>query len=796
MLFNYLKIAFRSILKNRLFSFINVFGLSFSIATGVIIIMLLADQYSFDAFNSDADRIYRVNYTRSDQDSFVAGVATTPMPLGEELSSKYPGIEDYTRLYRGFGNDWIKIMQDVNIPISGFFADPNVLSLFHYKLEYGDPNTALVEPYSVILTRETANKMFRQENPLGEFIEVGDLGNYKVTGILADLEGKSHIKFDALASMSTTESLFKQEVLQYPMNNWRNRSRGWTYLKLEPGVEPATIEEYLDAISHEQYDPIDNMDADFFLQNLRAINPGPLMGNQIGPGMPLIMVWFLAGLALVVIISSAFNYTNLSIARSLSRAREVGVRKVFGAVRAQIFIQFLMESVLIASLAYVFSVVIVYFLRPIFLELNFSQLLEFDLRQSFDVYFISLGFALLVGVLAGVLPAWFHSSVKALQALKDLTGVKVFSRLGFRRFLIVAQFSLSLFLVITVWLIYNQMNFMVTKEYGFNADNNVVIQLYKTPRERLVTELEQYSNLMNVSAAGFTPASGTSSDQIIKKGEEELSFNVHYVDENYLDNMNLNLIAGRNFERSGFERKVILNQKAVDIMGFGSSVDAVGKSLDLRSDSLDVQVIGVVEDYHHETLLSEIKPMMMIYDPSEFNILQVKINSGSYEEAIRNIEEAWAAVNPGLQIEYKLLSDEIAFFADLLFGDMTKIIAFISFLAILISCLGLLGMVIFSMQSRIKEVSIRKVLGATNQVLVYLLSKGFLVLMGISILITVPLAWIVNDAWLSSIAYRVSISWEVMFFSILLVSAMGVVVIGSQTWRTANTNPARVLRDE
>ena len=796
MLYNYLKIAIRSILKNRLFSFINVFGLSFSIATGVIIIMLLADQYSFDAFNSEADRIYRVNYSRSDQDSFIAGVATTPMPLGEELTKRYPGVEDYTRLYRGFGNDWIKIMQDVNVPISGFFADPNALEMFQYELEHGDIQTALVEPYSVVITRETAQKLFKQENPLGEFITVGELGSYKVTGLLKPIDGKSHIKFDALASMSTTETLLKQGILEYPMDNWRNRSRGWTYLKLEAGVTAATIEDHLATISHEQYDQIEDMDATFFLQNLRQINPGPLMGNQIGPGMPMIMVWFLAALALVVIISSAFNYTNLSIARSLGRAREVGVRKVFGAVRAQIFIQFLMESVVIAFLAYLFSVAIVYFLRPIFLELNFSQLLEFDLRQSVDVYIISLGFAMLVGMLAGALPAWFHSSVKALQALKDLNGIKMFSRLGFRKLLIVVQFSLSLFLVITVWLIYNQLNYMVTKEYGFNADNNVIIQLYKSPRERLMTELQQYSNLTNVAAAGFTPASGTSSDRIIEQGETELTFNVHYVDEHYLDNMGIELLAGRNFGPTGYDRKVLLNEKAVDILGLSSSFEALGHSLDLRSDSLNFEVIGVVEDYHHETLLSEIKPLMMIYDPTEFNILHVKVNAQDYEEAIANIEKAWSTVNPGLQIEYKLLSEEIAFFANLLFGDMAKIITFISFLAILISCLGLLGMVVFSMQSRIKEVSIRKVLGATNQVLVMLLSKGFLKLMVISVVLTLPLAWWVNNAWLDSIAYRVEIGWEVLFFSILLVSAVGIVVIGSQTWKTANTDPAAVLRDE
>ncbi len=796
MLYNYLKIAFRNILKHRLFSFINVFGLSFSIATGVIIIMLLADQFSYDAFNTDGDRVFRINHTRSDIDNVISGMATSPMPLGEELVSQYPGVESYTRLYRGFGNGWIKLMQDVNIPISGFFADPNVLDMFQYELEFGDPSTALVDPYSVVITKETAEKLFKEQNPIGEVIVVGELGSYIVTGVLKELDGKSHIKFDGLASMSTVPALIKQEVLSSPLDNWRDRNRGWTYIKLEPGALTSSIEGYLETISHEQYDEMENVDAGFFLQNLRKINPGPLMGNQIGPGMPAVMIWFLVGLALVVIISSAFNYTNLSIARSLGRAREVGVRKIFGAVRRQVFVQFLMESVVIALLAYLFSIVIVHFLRPVFLQLNFSQLLDFDLQQSLSVYLLSLAFALLVGILAGILPAWFHSSVKALQALKNLSGVKVFSRLGFRRFLIVVQFSLSLFLVITVSLIYNQMNYMVDKEYGFNADNNIIIQLYESPRERLTTELQKYPSLSSISAAGFTPASGTSSEDILKVDDEELSIKIHYVDENYLDNMGIALLAGRNFEKSGYERKVLINEQAVSMLGFISAYDGVGQTLEFRDDSLQSEVIGVFEDYHHETLLSEINPLMLVYEPARFNILQVKINSDNYASAIQDIEKAWATVNPNLQIEYKLLSDEIAFFADLMFGDMTKIIGFVSFLAILISCLGLLGMVVFSTQSRIKEVSIRKVLGATSQVLILLLSRGFLKLMGIAILVTVPLAWLINDWWLNFIAYRVEIGWEVLLFSTLIVAVLGMLVIGSQTWRTANTNPANVLRDE
>lgn len=796
MLYNYLKIAIRSIKKQRLFSFINVFGLSFSLAICLIIIMMLADQYSYDSFNTEGDQIYRVNHTRSeDQDSFISGMATSPMPLGEELMTNYTGVSSYARLCRGFGNGWVKLMQDVNIPISGFYADPSVLEMFQYELEMGDAKTALVEPYSVVLTKETAEKLFKSDNPIGEVFKVGDLGTYKVTGVLKELDGKSHIKFDGLASMSTVASLEKQELFSKTMENWRNRSRGWTYIKLENGVDTKEVEANLAKIGKIQYSEMDDMDASFFLQNMRKINPGPLMGNQIGPGIPMMFVYFLAGLALVIIISACFNYTNLSIARSMSRAREVGVRKIFGAVRSQIFVQFLMESIVISVLAFGFSLLLVEFLKPVFLELNFSQLLDWNLNQSFEVYLFCFAFALLVGIMAGVLPATFHSSVKAVQGLKNLAGVKVFSKLGMRKFLIVSQFSLSLFLIITVKLIYDQMNFMVDKEYGFNTDNNVVIRLNNTSYEKLKTELLTYSNVMSVTAASFAPAAGTSSDRTILIDNEEKVLNFFEVDEDYVENMGLEMVAGVDFSNNLRVDKLVINEKAIDYLGFESTHDALGKII-LLNDTVSHEIIGVTKDYHHETLLSKISPMALIYDPDGFGIAQVRVNAANYEAAISDINAAWSVVNPSLQIEYKLMSDEISFFAELMFGDLTKIIAFISFLAIIIACLGMMGMVVFSTQVRLKEVSIRKVLGATNQMLVFILSKGFLKLLGIAILLTAPLSWFINNLWLDFIAFRVDVGADVILFGVFVVSLLGIIVVGSQTFRAANSNPAEILRDE
>ena len=795
MFYNYFKISLRNIRKHKLFSFINVFGLSFSLSICIIIIMLLADQFSYDAFNSEADRIYRINHKRSDLTGLVEGMATSPLPLGKELTSSYSGIEAYTTITRGFGNGWVKLMQDVNIPVSGFFADPSFCEMFQYEFEYGDANNALTEPYSVVLSKETAEKLFRKENPVGEVLKVGELGTYKVTGVLKKVDGKSHIKFDALASNSTLKSLIEKEILPTNVYQWENRSRSWTYIKLNKEVEPSTVEKNLAVISEEQYKDIEDMDAEFYLQNIRAISPGPMMGNQIGPGIPMIFVYFLAGMAIVVIVSSCFNYTNLSIARSLSRAREVGVRKVFGAVRRQILIQFLVESVVISLFAFLFSVGIVQFMKPIFLELNFSQLLDWNLSQSYEVYVLCLAFSILVGILAGIVPASFHSSVKALQALKNLSGVKVFSKLGLRNALIVSQFGLSLFLIITVKLIHNQMNFMIETDYGFDADNIVVVQLNNTDADLLKNELLKYPEIQNVAAAGFTPAAGTSNSTTLLVDQVEKEINYFEVDEDYIDNMGLKLVAGTSFTSEIKDRKLVINEEASTDFGYAHPLDAIGQIVVLQ-DSINYEIIGVLENYNHESLLSSIKPLALIYDPEEFGILQVKVNSSNYEQAIASIESAWKAVNPDLKMEYKLMSDEIAFFADLMFGDLTKIISFISFLAIIIACLGLMGMVVFSTQTRMKEVSIRKVLGASNQALIIILSKGFAKLLLLAVLISVPLTWFINNSWMNFIAFRVDIGADVIAFGVSIVAMLGLLVVGSQTWQAANTNPSKVLRDE
>lgn len=800
MLRNYFKTAFRNILRNKTFSLINVFGLSLSLAVCLVIIMIVSDQLSMDRHVKDADRIFRVNTQKLHDDGPVNINATSPLPIGGELMDNYTGITEQVRIRRGFGNGWIGIENDSNIPLGGFYADPQFINFFSYELESGNAQTALVEPYSVVLTKKASIKLFGDNEPIGEVIDMGDIGDYKVTGVLADSDQKSHIVFEALASMSTTDILEKDSTLYNANGNWNSTTAGWVYIKLDENKSTSEVIDHLVAIDEKYYADKKLVDYRFLLQNLLDINPGPLIGNQIGPGLPMIFVYFLGGLALLVMISACFNYTNLSIAKSINRAKEVGVRKVSGAMKSQIFAQFLLESVLIALCSLVFAYVIVVITEPAFYELKLVSLLQWELAMGWKVIAFSILFSLLVGIIAGLFPSVVLSAFQPIKVLKDMGNMKLFSKLGLRKVLLTAQLALSLFFIISVVLIYNQLTLMVTTDKGFNAEQIINIPLIKTDGEQFRTELEKQSYVQAVTLASHIPASGTSRGEYFKRNLEDERIDINYftVDQGYLELMDIQLLAGRDIDyevNKEHERELLINEKAISALGFESVHAALGATI-FTEDSLEVSIVGVVENYHHQMMMQEIGPLAIRFIPGDFGYAHVKIHEGSNEKAEAQILDAWRVINPTKQMEYKYLDAEIQEYYDMLFGDLAKLISVFSFLALTVASLGLLGMAIYTTNSRIKEVSIRKVLGASNQNVIYILSKGFVKLIGWSILFAVPLAYFVNNLWLQNLATRTNISFGVVFFSTLILTLLSAIIIGSQTVRAGHLNPAESLKNE
>jgi len=808
MLRNYIKTTLRNLLRHRFFSFINIFGLAIAMSICMGIIMLVADQMTYDRYNSNRDRIYRITSTPLDEQGHHDRnkYETSTLPLREKKKKNYTGIEKAVRILRGFGNSWIEFdQQDVNVPLAGFFADPEVLDVFEYELEHGDARTALVEPYSVVLTKKAAQKLFKQENPVGETIKVGEQGLYTVTGVIKETNNKSHIVFEAFASMASVKTL-KADAnhdRSRDLENWENITAGWIYILAEkgetasdilPSINDAYKKRFADHANPEQFR------VQFNLQELMKITPGAFLNNPIGPFLPWILVYFFAGLAGVVMLTSCFNFTNLSIARSLTRAREIGVRKVTGAARWQIFVQFLSESVVLSLFALMAGFLLLQVVKPFMMQLTFARLLRWDLEANLYVYGVFFLFAVLVGVLAGFFPAVVLSGFQPVKVLKSLNNMKLFSKMGLRKSLLTAQFTLSLIFILTVIVVFSQLNLFLKADHGFSTEKKVIVKLNNTSGAALKTELQKFINIENISAASHIPAAGMTYGNGFKKAQDEgewTTMSYFVVDEDYLTNISAPLLAGRFFTaEAGASNKnfIIINEAAVKGFHFNSAAEALGQPVLMQEDSSQREIIGVVKDYNHQLLIQKLEPMVLIYDPAQFSILQVKY-SGDYDAAVKAIENAWAVVNPGMKVDCKDFAGEIHFFYQMVFGDLVSVLGVVSLFAILISCLGLLGMATYTMETRIKEISIRKILGSNNRSLIYLLSKGFIVILLIAIVLAVPVAYLINNLWLEMMAYHVTINVGMILLGIGVLILFGIVTIGSQTWRATFINPVKNLKE-
>lgn len=656
-----------------------------------------------------------------------------------------------------------------------------------------------------MLTKKAARKLFKQENPVGESFRVGDSDPYKVTGVLKETENKSHIVFDALASMATVKSLEAAGKRGKDLDNWYQYTAGWVYILAQEGKSAEDLQPHFDRIEKAHFATLPNPDTQqrvkYHLQPLMSITPGGFINNPIGPFLPWVIVYFFIALAGVVMITSCFNFTNLSIARSLTRAREIGVRKVNGAMRWQIFAQFLSEAIIVAFIALGLAVVMLIALKPLLLELSFARIMKWDLEANYFVYAVFVAFALLVGVLAGFFPAVVLSAFEPIKVLKGLKSIKLFSHIGLRKTLLVAQFTFSLIFILSAIIVFHQLKLYLQADHGFVMENKAVVYLGSTSPQTLKTELLKYSNIESVAAASHVPAAGSSYGNSYKRSLSDKDWTLVYyysVDEDYLRNMGLTLITGEFFTASAGkanEKSIVLSEKAVERFHFENAQQAIGEELVLQSDSSKVRVIGVVKDYTHQLLMEEMQPMVLIYQPREFHMLQVQYK-GTYAQAGETIETAWAKINPSLKVDHKDFYQEVHKIYDIFFGDLVSILSLIAFLAVFVSSLGLLGMATYTTETRMKEISIRKVLGSTNGSLIMLLSRGFVNLLLIAILLGVPAAYFLNNLWLEKMAYHITVDAGMIMSGILLLIVFAVLTIGSQTWRAAFVNPVDNLKNE
>lgn len=789
---NYTLVALRNIKRNMAFTAINVIGLSISMAVCLLILATIDDQTSYDEFHSQKDDIYRVYHNRLN--SVNLPIATSPIPLGEKLRTEYSGMENIVQFRRGFGGEIIDNGKAINL--SGLYTNPEIFDLFDFELESGNEATALTEPNTCILRKDIAEKFFRDEDPIGKDLNIEGLGQFKVTGVLKELPGKTHIHFEALASFSSVLSLEKQGKLGRATNDWEKLSTGWLYFNLKEGFSTVDLQELLNKYAEENYTDESEYDVEFGTQKMIDITPGPLMGNQIGQAMPNFFVYGLVILAILIMTCAAFNYANLTTARALTRFKEVGVRKVMGSTRGQVITQFIVEAVLVSLFSLVIAIGLLRLLIPAFESLNMSTLLEWKLNPDTKVYLQFLVFSLVTGLATGFFPSLYMSSVKPISALRGSDGPKM-SKIGLRKSLIVIQLVISIVLIISATLVHRQIKFMIEKDYGFERESIVNIQLQGQDFDLLKPELEKLSFVNLVSGTNNIPSTGQHFDVMLRKNvtDDQEKYNYFSVDEAYLENLKLTLVAGRNLTPGQTEeRELLINEKAVTSLGFESPEDAIGGNV-ILDDSTNVNIVGVVKDYNYMILYMEIEPLLLRNVPSEFQYAQVKIAAGDQIEQLKQLEATWAGFDPNHDFEYKFFNDQIAEFYSM-FYDIVYIVGLISILSIVIAGMGLLGIATYSIQTRLKEVGIRKILGADGKNLIFLLGKSFFIMIIIATAIGGLISFFGNKAWLELFAYRIEFGLDIVGIAVLFIVLVGGLTIGSQTWKAMRTNPADILRNE
>ncbi len=799
MLGSYIKTSGRTIVRNKLFSGINIIGLSISMSVGLLLIGVLVDLYSYDKFHEHHSDIYRVisrhQYLDNKGNNFMA---TASLRAGKAIKETFPGVEEVAILRNGFDGDLV--FGEKTLPLSGFWADESLFKVFTFPLLKGDPATALKMPFSVVLTETSARKIFGDQDAVGKSVVLNHDKAYTITGIMKDIPHFSHMHFDMLGSLST------RDVIE-PNNNdqaWDSMWTSWVYLLIPERVDRDTFQENLNRLSAKEDPAVKNTHIELALQPLDNIMMGDRLSNQIGRTMGRTLVLVFSALSFVVLISACFNYTNLSVARSLRRSREVGIRKVIGALRIHVIGQFVVEAVIISLLSLIAAFLIFLFLKPHFLSMHsdMQELLILDLTPVTIICFVV--FAILVGVAAGFFPALFFAKINAIKVLKDISSVRVFRKLTMRKALIVFQYCLSLMLIIGTFIIYEQYKHYLAFDLGFSTEKILNIRLQGNKAEVLKKELGELPEVKAISESGMIMSVGSAWGAMIRnpKNTEDSAFVFsNHVDENYIPLHDLQLLAGKNFTPKGEnveESEVIVNQQVLKRFNVADQVPAQAIGEVLKINGKELRIIGVMRDIQYNQANSmNVNELMLRHSKDAINFVNIKIGSSDLPAVYAKIESRWKKIDGGVHpFEAKFYDDQIKQSFSGLSASM-KLTGFIAFLAVCIATMGLLGMVVFTTETRMKEISIRKVLGASEGKLIYLLGKGFIMLLGIAAGIALPVTYLFFDrVMFPQLANHAPLSLTDGMIGVLSVMAIAIVMIASQTFKVARTNPAEVLKND
>ncbi|MBK7871014.1 MAG: ABC transporter permease [Saprospiraceae bacterium] len=817
MLKNYIKIALRNLLKNKVFSLINILGLSIGMACCMTILLWVKHELSYDKHHEQAENLYRVWTTLLIQDD-VLDFAGTPTPMGPTLKLEYPEVQTMTRLLAPLGESQ-SILQLRNstgevtesfYEDNGYMVDSTFFDIFKYDFIEGNPKTVLTEPNTVVLSEEIAEKLFPGKNAMGEMVRIsnsnGDV-DFRITGVFATPKKPTHIPgrfYMSLYSGNIWE--YMRTVTNMAGNNFLK-----TYIRLKPGSDGKAFEAKLPAFL-EKYAAEDLKNAGMNkIQHVQPITDIHLHSNleyEFPNTGNINYVYILASIALLTLLIACINFMNLSTARSGTRAAEVGIRKVMGAEKQRLIRQFIGESMIISLFSLLIAIVTVEVFLPVFNQMTGKEL-SLLAQPSGLLWFV--GIALITGLLAGSYPAFYLFFFNPTTVLKGKL-TNSLSATTLRRGMVVFQFIISIVLIAASLFINQQMDYIQNRNLGFNKDQQVIIPLRsgnaKRTSQALKDEVIRSTQVKAATLASTYPGIPIPFDlPLFAEGQTNNDFKVvrvNHADADYAKTLALEMVAGRFFSPdfpADSTNRLVINEAAVKGFGFPSSEEAIGKSLfiEFGDTRFTFEVVGVMKDFNFESLHKEVTPHGIILPTNSFaqppGYLLVNTNAENISGALSKLENAWRSNNPDEPFEYSFLDEDFQknYEAE---QRISSIIWYFTFIAIFISCLGLFGLAAFTAERRTKEIGIRKVLGASVSSIVTLLSKEFLLLVTIAFLIATPIAWYGANRWLEGFAYRIPIQWWVFAIAGILALAIALFTISFQAIRAAVANPVESLKNE
>jgi putative ABC transport system permease protein len=808
MIRNYLKIAIRNLLRYRFISFINLFGLTVGLTCCLLITTYILNELSYDKYNKNADKIYRVTRSFNNSEGVVSlNLSTVAPPFGYYLPTDFPEIKKMTRLM-DIGTTPMKYKEKIINEKNVFFADENLFDVFTVKVLKGSPKTALYDPFSVMLSEETAKKYFGDEDPMNKTIRSNSQFDVKVTGIYKAFPANAHLHPAMLLSFNTLKdsAVYGEENLR---TNWGNNSF-FTYLLMPDNFSPQKMISQFPAfvdrrMSGQEY--VGQQASKFTklgLQKLTDIHLYSHTDYEAEPNGDISRVYIFSAIALFILLIACINYMNLSTARSALRAKEIGIRKVVGARKKELIGQFLGESILICWAAILIAGVFTFLALPWLNKLS-GQDLSFSMLLQTKIIIPLLITPFVVGIISGIYPALFMSSFQPVKTLKGLFKVGG-SSISFRKVLVVAQFSISIILIITTVIVFQQLHYIQKKSLGFDKER-VITMAYTNEvgrqYESFRNELLQNSAFKNITRTSRIPTGrlldNMGANTLNGDSLQPVVTDIKFVssDHDFVSTFGVPMMAGRYFSRDyGTDTaSFVINESSVKALGWTKD-NAIGK--DFKYGNQRGHIIGVINDFHFESMHQAIVPMVFIMLPPSqayFNNLSVKIAGSDISPALSYLEKTWKKYFPETPVDYTFLDDN---FDRLYQSEQRQATIFTVFacIAIFIACLGLFGLSAFAISQRIKEIGVRKVLGANVQEIVALLSKDFLKLVGIAAVMAFPVAWYAMNNWLKDFAYRIDIQWWVFIVAGILAATIAFVTVSFQAIKAAVSNPVKSLRTE